>query len=195
MKGTKDREIALVDYFDRVVGSAPVGYAHDRGLLHRSVQVFLFKHADYESLLVQKRSRVHAEEPLKLSPSAAGHVDFGEDYLKAALRELKEEIFWGQELPPSLKLAEVAKGYQNDEPGECPEYSTLYYAVYSGSFSPNPEEVEEISFRPISKVAEDQTIYPQLYTFSFRNAMQYFHEWSATHLAAANASPSTHRNH
>jgi isopentenyldiphosphate isomerase len=175
-----EREIVTVNYFDNVVGSAPINYAHKRGLLHRSVHVFIFKQPDYGTLLVQKRSGAHAEDPLKFGPSAAGHVDVGEDYLKAALREMKEEIFWEiKELPSGLKLMEIARGYRNDELGKCPENSALYYAVYAGPFSPNPEEVDYVQFVPVKNVIEDQKISPNLYTFSFINTMKHFQAWRA----------------
>jgi isopentenyldiphosphate isomerase len=169
-----EREIAIVNYFDGVVGSAPIGYAHEHGLLHRSVQIFVFKQADYGALLVQKRCQKHREDPVKFGPSAAGHVDVGEDYLKAALREMKEEIFWDmKELPSGLKLVEISRGYRNDEPGKCPENSTLYCAVYDGLFSPNPEEVDYVRVVPVKNVIEYQKNNPDLYTFSFINAMKH----------------------
>ena len=170
-----EREIVIVNYFDDVVGSAPINYAHKRGLLHRSVQVFIFKQPDYGTLLVQKRSGAHAEDPVKFGPSAAGHVDVGDDYLKAALREMKEEIFWEvKELPSGLKMVEIAWGYRNDESGKCPENSALYCAVYAGPFSPNPEEVDGVRFMPVKSVIDDQKNNPDLYTFSFINAMNHF---------------------
>ena len=175
-----EREIVIVNYFDSVVDRAPIGYAHERGLLHRSVQVFIFKQPDYDTLLVQKRSRTHEEDPVKFGPSAAGHVDVGEDYLKAALREMKEEIFWEmKELPSGLKLVEIARGYRNDEPGKCPENSTLYCAVYAGPFFPNPEEVDYVRFMPVKNAIEDQKNNPDIYTFSFVNATKHFQAWRA----------------
>jgi len=81
---------AVVDRDDRVVGKATRGEIHQKGLLHRSVHIFVFNRKG--QLYIQKRSMSKDQYPGCWDSSAAGHVDWGETYEAAAARELKEEL-------------------------------------------------------------------------------------------------------
>lgn len=80
----------VVDDEDRVVGQAERREVHARGLLHRAVHVFVVNRRG--ELLLQKRSRFKDMHPGVWDSSAAGHLDSGEDYAGAAVRELDEEL-------------------------------------------------------------------------------------------------------
>ena len=81
----------VVDEQDRVVGSALRREVHrDPSLTHRAVHVLVFRSDG--RLLMQKRAAGKDVDPGKWDTSVGGHVDAGEDYLAAALRETREEL-------------------------------------------------------------------------------------------------------
>jgi isopentenyldiphosphate isomerase len=86
-----DREILeVVTMDDRVVGTATRSEIHAKGLIHRAVHIFVFNESG--EIYVQRRSENKDRHPSKLDSSAAGHVDPGESYTDAAIRELDEEL-------------------------------------------------------------------------------------------------------
>ncbi len=91
MAHSTDLEILdIVDAHDRVIGQATRGEIHRRGLAHRAVHMFVF---DPQGMIyVQRRSADKDRFPSVLDSSASGHVDPGESYHAAAVRELKEEL-------------------------------------------------------------------------------------------------------
>lgn len=87
----KDGEVFdVVDEDDQVTGQATRREVHERSLMHRAVHVFMFnKRGD---LLLQQRSHLKDVHPGVWDSSVAGHLDAGEDYPAAAMRELVEEM-------------------------------------------------------------------------------------------------------
>lgn len=85
-----DEVFDIVDEHDRVVGAELRGEIHRRGLLHRAVHIFWLRPDGL--LCLQRRSFAKDNSPGLLSSSCAGHVDSGEDYVSAAVRELREEL-------------------------------------------------------------------------------------------------------
>ena len=85
-----DEVFDVVDAADRVIGREFRGVIHRRGLLHRAVHLFWLRPDG--NLGLQRRSYAKDNCPGQLSSSCAGHVDSGETYLAAAVRELGEEL-------------------------------------------------------------------------------------------------------
>lgn len=82
--------IQIVDEQDKPTGQATKQEAWAQGLRHRIVRIMLEN--DQGEILIQHRSPTKDIFPNCWDNSAAGHVDAGEDYLTAAIRELKEEL-------------------------------------------------------------------------------------------------------
>ena len=80
----------VVDAADRVIGRASREEVHQRGLYHRAVHIFWL--SPDGQLGLQRRSFAKDSCPGLLSSACAGHVDAGEDYQSAAVRELAEEL-------------------------------------------------------------------------------------------------------
>ena len=95
-----DEIFDVVDERDAVVGQEFRQEIHRRGLLHRAIHIFWLR-GDGQ-LCLQRRSYAKDNCPGLLSSSCAGHVDSGEDYLGAAVRELHEEL--GVAVPPAALL-------------------------------------------------------------------------------------------
>ena len=85
-----DEIFDVVDGQDIVVGLEFRREIHRRGLLHRAIHIFWLRGDGL--LCLQRRSYAKDNCPGLLSSSCAGHVDSGEDYLGAAVRELREEL-------------------------------------------------------------------------------------------------------
>lgn len=81
----------IVDDDDQVIGTAPRGDCHGNpALVHRAVHVLVFNAAG--ELLLQKRSANKDIQPGKWDTSVGGHLEPGETYFAAALREMREEL-------------------------------------------------------------------------------------------------------
>jgi len=125
----------VVDLEDRVLRRETRAIVHGRKLLHRAVHIFVFDRAG--RLFLQRRSMNKDSAPGKWVSSCSGHVDSGEDYDAAAVRELQEEIGLGD--PQDLRR--VFK-----EPA-CPQTGHEFVWVYrcraEGPFVLDPEEVSD----------------------------------------------------
>ncbi len=107
-----DEVFDVVDDEDKVVRQETRGKVHAEGLTHRAVHIFAFNRQG--ELFLQKRSHLKDTMPLRWDSSAAGHLDAGESYAAAAVREVEEELgiagaelTWVAILPPS-----EANGYE-----------------------------------------------------------------------------------
>jgi isopentenyldiphosphate isomerase len=85
-----DEVFDVVDDQDNVIGTAFRRDIHRRKLRHRAVHIFWLRPDG--ALSLQRRSYAKDNCPGQLSSSCAGHVDAGEDYHAAAVRELQEEL-------------------------------------------------------------------------------------------------------
>ena len=90
--------IPIVDENDNVVDRVEKSsFDKSTGRIYRTTSLFLF---DLDGrILIQKRAETKQTSPGKWDlASVAGHVNFGETYIEAIIRETKEEI--GLELSP-----------------------------------------------------------------------------------------------
>jgi isopentenyldiphosphate isomerase len=79
----------VVDENDNVVGTAPRTEIHQKGLLHREINVvFITPTGD---LIFQRRSKTKDTYPDMLDATAGGHVEIGDSYDETAVKEIKEE--------------------------------------------------------------------------------------------------------
>jgi isopentenyldiphosphate isomerase len=90
MADNPDELFDVVDTDDRVIGVARRAQVHARGLRHRAVHILVLNRED--KVFLQKRSKAKDSHPGKWDSSASGHLDSGEAYAAAAIRELHEEL-------------------------------------------------------------------------------------------------------
>ncbi len=87
-----------VDNRNQVIGPITRSLAHHGGgKFYRTIYILAKDHTG--KILIQKRSASKDLYPNCMDLSVGGHVNFGESYLEAAVRELKEEL--GIIAPPS----------------------------------------------------------------------------------------------
>ena len=120
--------------------------AHKNGWFHNTVHLWLYTNAG--EILLQQRSHLKQIHPLLWDVSVAGHIDAGETFEEAALREAKEEI--GIDLKESQLIhigAELHKGEYNNGAIKDYEFHQMFIAEFDtplASLVVNAEEVEAI---------------------------------------------------
>jgi len=84
-----DELLDTVDEDDHVIGKATRKEVHNKKLIHRSVMFFIFD--KNKRVLVTQRTKTKDMFPEYWSITLGGHVDSGESYDEAVVREAKEE--------------------------------------------------------------------------------------------------------
>lgn len=79
----------IIDENDKIIGLKSRDETHQLGLLHREIHIWLFD-KDH-NIFFQKRGVSKTSTKGLLDAPIGGHVDSGESYINAALREAKEE--------------------------------------------------------------------------------------------------------
>lgn len=148
----------VCDADDRVIGQAPRGEVHARGLLHRAVHIFVFN--SQGELLLHRRSTQKDEYPLRITSSASGHLAVGEDYATAAVRELEEELGLIAPLEFATKFLASAE--------TANEHTELYIARTDATPVPDPDEIAEVEWATPAVVAERMLAEPDGFTPPFR---------------------------
>lgn len=150
----------VVNERDEVSGRAARGEIHARGLLHRSAHALVFNPRG--EVYLQKRSRQKDREPGLWSTSAAGHLESGEDYDAAMLREMVEELGWQPSRPPErvLRLEACAETDQ--------EFVWVYRCAGEGPFTLHRAEVEAGGWFAPVEVDRWLAARPEEFTAAFR---------------------------
>lgn len=152
----------VVDENDCVIGQATRAEVHREKFLHRAVHILV---CDSDgNVILQKRSREKDTAPGLFSTSCAGHVDAGETYEAAAMRELKEElgIDTGKTPAPKFLFAMAPQ----EELGW--EFIRVYALTCTGTLMPNPAEIEELISLSPEKIDREMRERPQAFAESFK---------------------------
>jgi isopentenyldiphosphate isomerase len=143
--------IQIVDEHDRPIRAGTKQEAWEKGLWHRVVRIML--EDGKGNVLLQHRSPTKDIYPDCWDNSASGHVDAGEDYIKAAYRELQEEL--GVE---GVDLQEI--GSFTDEHTwhglQMKRFAKVYKVVVSGT--PKSQEPDKIDDTRWFSVAETKRL-------------------------------------
>lgn len=124
----------VVNERDEVIRQATRREVHTTGLWHRAVHVLAFDAAG--RVFLQKRSMAKDLSPGLWDSSCSGHLDAGEEYDAAAVRELAEEIGVRVATPPE-------RWFRLDA---CPEtgweFVWVYRLQYDGPITVDPAEIQ-----------------------------------------------------
>lgn len=161
---SSDEIYDVCDEHDRVIGQATRSEVHARGLLHRAVHIWVFRSDG--RLLIHLRSAAKDEYPRCYTSSASGHVDAGESYDAAAIRELREEL--GVELPLT-RITRLPAG-----PETANEHTVLYRCETDGPVSPDPGEIERIEWLSVDEIAAMIDRHPERFTPPFRSLFAWY---------------------
>lgn len=135
--GNPEERLDVINEQDEVVGSATKPEIFSQRLRHRVVHIFLFDRAG--NIALQKRSSTVRYCPDHWCSSAAGHVQAGESYMEAALRELQEEIGVTTTLTEGQHIWFTKLVDQRQRMG-------VFTGRYDDPFTPSPREVSEVQF-------------------------------------------------
>jgi len=156
--------ILYVDDNDNVIGAGSMHNAVSKGIGHRIARVLVFNAKG--KLLIQKRS-LNINFPGKWDQSAAGHVDEGEDYDVAAIRELKEEVGIS-----GIPLKLIAK-YRSNEMKKnkiMKRFNAIYVGTYEGEVNFSEKEVSEVKWVTLTELEKWMQLKPVDFTEGFINS-------------------------
>lgn len=152
-------EVVLVDMDDYEVGRAEKMTAHEQGLLHRAFSVFLF-HED--KVLLQKRASTKYHCGGLWTNTCCSHPRQGECVEDAAVRRLREELDICVDRVKEVHSFVYHREFDNGLTEF--EYDHVLVAEYDGTWTENPEEVDEVAWVSIEELKEDIVLQPQKYT-------------------------------
>lgn len=157
-----DEIFDVVNDRDEVIGQATRRDVHGKGLLHRAVHVLVYNSRG--QVFLQKRSMAKDSAPGCWDSSCSGHLDSGEDYLPAALRELVEEI--GLKIAAPHLLTPVLRSAACADTGH--EFVWVYRLDSEGPFVLNPLEIERGQWFAPAEVTLSLAERPKEFARSFR---------------------------
>jgi len=139
----KSGDVVYVDSSDTVIGSGSIQHAVENGIIRRVSRILIFN--PQGEMLLQQRSAT-ISYPGLWNNSASGHVDVGETYLEAAVRELEEEM--GIKDTP---LSEIGKFYGDEQDGAFirKAFNTIYTGMFDGIPVIDENEVSGAEWMPV----------------------------------------------
>ncbi|TKB23993.1 NUDIX domain-containing protein [Desulfopila sp. IMCC35006] len=153
----------IVDEHDKVTGQASRQEVHnDPSLIHRVVHVLVFNPAG--ELFLQKRSPFKDVHPGKWDTSVGGHVEAGESYEHAALREMKEELGIQETKLEFLHTYLHRNSYES-------EFVRSYRCCWDGSVRTDPKEIAEGRFWSLKEINDSDQL---LFTPNFLDELKRF---------------------
>lgn len=159
----KSRQVVLVDRHDRPAGTLEKMEAHEKGLLHRAVSVFLFNpHGEW---MLQRRAFSKYHSGGLWSNACCTHPYPDETPKEAAARRLPEELGISCPLNPLFCFvyrAELDNGLTEHE------YDHVYAGCTTGLPQINPQEVAEWGYFSPDLLVHDLKAHPESYTAWFR---------------------------
>ncbi len=157
----------IVDDNDRVIGTAPRRECHGNpALVHRAAHVLVFNRAG--QLLLQKRSPDKDIQPDKWDTSVGGHLDPGESYLEAAVREMHEELGLSGLPLTFLYHSKIRNEIES-------ENIATYLTSHEGPFVYNRREIVEVRFWGPEEI--DQGMGTGVFTPNFEEEWRMFKEF------------------
>lgn len=158
----------LVDKNNQVIGTASRQECHsDPGLMHRAVHVLVENEAGL--LFLQKRAMSKDVQPGKWDTSVGGHLDTGETYKDAAVRETREEL--------GFNLTEYQFMYEYIMKSEIEtEYIYTYKSINEGPFQLQKSEIETGRFWSAAEI--DEKIDTGIFTPNFEDEYTIYKKWN-----------------
>ena len=163
--------IDIINEQDEVIGQATKKEAHEKGLLHRFIHVFVFTKDGEMVIQWRKKEKLGGR---MFDPSAGGHVDAGEDYETAANRELKEELGIEGDLQP---LCDIQFKVDVENNGVENMRGQLFQVFHDGPYSNWEDEAEHLEFMGLEELALMMERFPYLFTEGFKSSFRSYLEF------------------
>ncbi len=155
--------VILVDEADNEIGIMPKLEAHEKGLLHRAVSVFLFNSKG--EMLLQKRAGNKYHSGGLWSNTCCSHPRIAESTKTAAMRRLYEEMGIISDLEDRFSF--VYKASLDNGLTEY-EFDHVFTGICDTTPAPDSNEVSDWKYMDVSSLLADVSTNPQHYTEWFR---------------------------
>lgn len=155
--------VSLVDEEDNEIGVMEKLQAHEQGLLHRAISVFIFN--DQNQLLLQQRAAGKYHSPKLWTNTCCSHPRPGEDLMDAANRRLMEEMNMKCRLRYQFSFtykAELDQGLTEHE------LDHIFFGESNVLPSPEPSEVMGWKYLSLSEIEKEIENKPEQYTSWFK---------------------------
>ncbi len=148
---SSEPQVVLVDNQDVELGRMPKLEAHEKGLLHRALSVFVFDND--LNFILQRRNSEKYHSGGKWSNTACSHPYPEEIIEEAASRRLWEEMGMEAELTKSFSFI-----YKLDLERNLTEHELDHVFIGFSNDNPNPDDREVSEWRKISIADLDREI-------------------------------------
>ncbi|MFH1173335.1 MAG: NUDIX domain-containing protein [bacterium] len=139
--------IDIVNGQDEVIGQATQDEIYSQAHPHRIVHILIFN--SQGEMALQLRSQAKSFCPHHWSTAVGGHVQAGESYEQAALREMAEEA--NLQLPMQFLYKDI---YDDVFQRGLRKFLGVFQACHDGGFSLDSDEVDEFGFFSLAQIQE-----------------------------------------
>jgi isopentenyl-diphosphate Delta-isomerase len=156
-------QVILVDSNDVETGIMEKLEAHQKGLLHRAFSICVFN--DHGEMLIHRRAASKYHSASLWTNTCCSHPVPGESLADAVGRRLREEMGFSCEVRPVFSFE-----YRAELDGGLVEHELdhVYLGVWNGVPMPDPDEVAEWKYVPLSQLLAGIRLNPEIYTIWFR---------------------------
>ena len=140
---------------------ALVAMTKNLGVKYDSIAILFNKKSE---IMICKRSSNKKTYPNKITSSAGGHVEQGESYKAAAIRELKEEL--------GIKAFLKDLGRFNVITSKERTIHHLFMGKVNKKVSADPNEIASYYFSPLKTIKSDIALHPRKYAKPFHEAFK-----------------------
>ena len=165
-------EVILVDENDIEVGLMEKMEAHQKGLLHRAISVFIFNKKG--EMLIQQRAANKYHSGGLWSNACCSHPAPNESTFDAAHRRLKEEMGFDTSLQFAFSF--VYKTVFDNGIAEY-EFDHVFAGTYEGEIKPDPQEVKDYCYVKMDAIKDGLTQHQQKYSSWFAIAFPKIEEF------------------
>lgn len=165
-------EVILVNKNDEPVGIIEKMAAHQQGLLHRAVSVFIVNKKN--EMLLQQRALHKYHSGGLWSNACCSHPMPDETVMAAAERRLYEEMGFNT---PLKKIFEFTYCVFFENGLTENEYDHVFMGIYEGRIQPDENEVMDYGYIPVAEIKHALLIHPERYTEWFKIAFPKIEEY------------------
>ncbi|MBK1440571.1 isopentenyl-diphosphate Delta-isomerase [Parapedobacter sp. ISTM3] len=160
----KTENVILVDEYDHELGVMEKLQAHQQGMLHRAISVFVF---DKEGRLLLQQRAAHKYHSANLwTNTCCSHPNPGEAASAAAHRRLHEEM--GLKTPLTFAFTFVYRAAFDNGLVEH-EFDHVFIGQAAGLHpTPNPDEVATYRWASAAEIEHELHTHPEVYTEWFK---------------------------
>ncbi len=169
-------QVILVNKKDEPVGTMEKTEAHEKGILHRALSVFIFNSKG--EMLLQQRAKNKYHSAGLWSNSCCSHPFPGEKINEAAERRLNEEL--GFKIPLK-KIFDFIYRVSFDNGLTENEFDHVFIGQYDGQIKIDPNEVNDYSFKTMVQIKQDLKDNSEKYTEWFKISFPRIETWWKQH--------------